>query len=105
MGNAGASKVLIVTGGSRGIGASTARLAGSRGYSVCVNYVQNQPAAESVVRDVQTRGAKAIAVRTDISSESEVVNLFERTTQELDPVTTLVNNAATLETQIRLDEM
>jgi len=100
-----AQKILIVTGGGRGIGAATARLAASRGYSVCVNFLQNQNAADSVVRDIHGSGGKAIAIQADISSEAEVVKLFERTDRELGRVTALVNNAATLETQMRLDAM
>jgi len=101
----GGSKVLIVTGGSRGIGAATARLAVSRGYSVCINYLRNQLAAESVAREIRDNGGKAIAVRADISSESEVVSLFEQAERELGRITALVNNAATLELQMRLDAM
>jgi len=98
-------KILLVTGGSRGIGAATARLAASREYSVCVNFLQNQSAADSVVREIHSGGGKAIAIQADISSEAEVVRLFERTDRELGPVTALVNNAATLESQMRLDAM
>jgi len=98
-------KILIVTGGSRGIGAATARLAASRGYSVCVNFLQNQSAADSVVREIHSGGGKGIAIQADISSEAEVVRLFERTDRDLGPVTALVNNAATLESQMRLDAM
>src|ERR1035438_4813339 len=98
-------KILIVTGGSRGIGASTARLAANRGYWVCVNYLQNELAADSVVREIRGSGGKAIAIRADISSESEVMSLFEMTERELGPITALVNNAARLETQMRVDSM
>ncbi len=101
----GNPEILIVTGGSGGIGASTARLAAKRGYAVCVNYLQNQSAAESVVREIQGSGGKAIAIRADISSEPEVVNLFEVAERKLGPITALVNNAATIETQMRLDSM
>lgn len=99
------SQILIVTGGSRGVGAATARLAARRGYSVCVNFLQNQSAAESVVYEIHSLGGKAIAIRADISSEQDVVSLFERTERDLGPVTALVNNAATLESQMRLDKM
>jgi NAD(P)-dependent dehydrogenase (short-subunit alcohol dehydrogenase family) len=101
----GNPRILIVTGGSRGIGASTARLAADRGYLVCVNYLQNEPAAVSVVQEIESGGGKAIAVRADISSEPDVVRLFETTERELGPITALVNNAARLETQMRLDAM
>jgi NAD(P)-dependent dehydrogenase (short-subunit alcohol dehydrogenase family) len=86
-------------------GASTAQLAGARGYSVCVNYLRDEVAAASVVRHIHSEGGKAIAVRADISSEADVVRLFETTERELGPVTALVNNAATLEPQMRLDGM
>jgi NAD(P)-dependent dehydrogenase (short-subunit alcohol dehydrogenase family) len=94
-------KILIVTGGSRGIGAATARLAGQRGYAVCVNYLQDRAAAEEVVGSLD----RAIAVQADIGVEQEVVALFERVDRELGGVTALLNNAATLETQMRLEQM
>jgi NAD(P)-dependent dehydrogenase (short-subunit alcohol dehydrogenase family) len=97
--------IVIVTGGSRGIGAAAARLAAKRGYSVCVNYLQNESAAASVVREIQDGGGHAIAIGADISSESEVVRLFDAAERELGPITALVNNAATLEIQMRLDSM
>jgi NAD(P)-dependent dehydrogenase (short-subunit alcohol dehydrogenase family) len=94
-------KILIVTGGSRGIGAATARLAAQRGYAVCVNYLQDRAAAEEVVRGIP----QAIAVQADIGIEDEVVRLFEKVDRELGPLTALVNNAATLESQMRLEQM
>src|SRR5215212_8627217 len=97
--------VLIVTGGSRGIGAATARLAAQRGYSVCVNYLSQADAAGEVVDGIRRSGGKAIAVQADISSEPEVVRLFETVDAELGCVSALVNNAATLETQMRLEAM
>jgi NAD(P)-dependent dehydrogenase (short-subunit alcohol dehydrogenase family) len=98
-------QVMLITGASRGIGAATARLAASRGYAVCVNYKQNASAAARVVEDVRAAGARAIAVAADVSREAEVVGLFERCDAELGPLTALVNNAGTLETQMRLDAM
>jgi Dehydrogenases with different specificities (related to short-chain alcohol dehydrogenases) len=71
------NKVLIVTGGSRGIGAATAKLAAERGYAVCVNYRKNQAAAEVVVSTIQAAGGEALAVGADVASESEVMRLFE----------------------------
>ena len=99
------SQVLIVTGGSRGIGACTAQLAARRGYSVCVNYLQNREAAESVVNAMLGQGGKAIAVRADVSVEADVMALFESTEQQLGKPTALVNNAARLELQMRLGAM
>ena len=94
-------RILIVTGGSTGIGAATARLAGQRGYAVCVSYLQNRAAAEEVVKSID----RAIAVQADIGVESDVVALFKTADRELGPLTALVNNAATLEPQMRLADM
>lgn len=71
-------KVLIITGGSRGIGAATAILAAERGYNVCVSYLQNREAANSVINLIEQRGGRAIAVSTDVASESNVINLFNK---------------------------
>src|SRR5260370_41565108 len=71
------SQVLIVTGSSRGIGAATVRLAARRGYSVCVNYRRGDREAGEVVSAIQQEGGRAIAVRADISSEPDVIRLFE----------------------------
>src|SRR5512140_3234165 len=101
----GDSPVLIVTGGSTGIGASTARMAAQRGYSVCVNFLRQRDAAEAVVAAIQRDGGRAIPVPADIGSEADVVRLFETTDRELGRITALVNNAATLEQQMRVDSM
>lgn len=98
-------RTLVVTGASRGIGAATARLAGARGYAVCVNYRQSRERAEAVVRDIERTGARAVAVAADIADESEIVRLFETATAALGPIGGLVNNAGILETQMRVDQM
>jgi len=98
-------KVLIITGGSRGIGAATARLAAARGYAVCVNYLRNEAAASAVVREISDGGGKAIAVAGDVGEEADVVRLFERVDAALGLVTALVNNAGILETQTRVEHM
>ena len=98
-------KVLIVTGGSRGIGAATARLAAARGYAVCVNYLRNEAAASAVVREISDGGGKAIAVAGDVGEEADVIRLFERVDAALGLVTALVNNAGILETQTRVEHM
>ena len=98
-------KTLIVTGGSRGIGAATAKLAAQRGYAVCVNYLQDRAAAEEVAGAIQSAGGNAIAVQADIGVESDVVAMFERVDRELGGLKALVNNAATLERQMRLEQM
>jgi NAD(P)-dependent dehydrogenase (short-subunit alcohol dehydrogenase family) len=99
------SQVLIVTGASRGIGAATAQLAAARGFQVCVNYLRQQQAAEAVVAAIQEKGGAAIAIQADVSSESDVVRLFESTDRQLGPPTALVNNAGTVERQSRLENI
>jgi NAD(P)-dependent dehydrogenase (short-subunit alcohol dehydrogenase family) len=97
--------VMIVTGGSRGIGAATARLAAERGYAVCVNYLRDADAAQSVTRAITAAGGHAIAVRGDVARVAEVGALFDAARDGLGPVTALVNNAGILERQTRLDDM
>ncbi len=97
------NRIMIVTGGSRGIGAATAILAAQRGYAVCVNYLHDRKAAEAIVRDIEQTGRHAIAVGADVASERDVVRLFETVDKELGRVTALVNNAGILEKQTRLD--
>lgn len=99
------AEVLIVTGGSGGIGAATARLASERGYAVCISYVRQREKAEALVSAMQSHGCRALAVQADVSSETDVIRLFESTDRELGRVTALVNNAATLESQMRLESM
>ena len=97
--------VILITGASRGIGAATARLAGQRGYSVCVNYRTNRDAAEAVVKAIESHGAKAVAVAADVTIESDVVRLFETCDKTLGSLTALVNNAGILETQTRVENI
>jgi NAD(P)-dependent dehydrogenase (short-subunit alcohol dehydrogenase family) len=97
--------ILLVTGGSRGIGAATARLAAARGYDVCLNYRSNTEAASRVISDVKAAGHRAIAVQADVSVEADVVRLFAECDRQLGRVDALVNNAAILEKQMRLDAM
>ena len=97
------SKVVIVTGGSRGIGAATALLAAKQGYAVCVNYQTRVEAADTVVEAVESEGGRAIAVAGDVSSAEKVVRIFEETEAKLGPVTALVNNAGILEQQMRVE--
>ena len=96
---------MVVTGGGRGIGAATARLAAERGYAVCVNFKTNRAAAQAVVDAIRAAGGRATAVQGDVASEADVVRLFDAAAAELGPVTALVNNAGILERQGRLDEM
>ena len=97
------NKVMIVTGGSRGIGAATAMLAAQRGYAVCVNYLQNREAADNIVRNIEKIGGHAIALAADVASEPQVMSLFEAVDRQLGRVTALVNNAGILEKQTRLE--
>ncbi|HET6955751.1 MAG TPA: SDR family oxidoreductase [Vicinamibacterales bacterium] len=99
------NNVLIVTGGSRGIGAATALLAAERGYAVCVNYRKNRDAADQVVSKIQAARGKALAVGADVASESEVVRLFDTVDAQMGPLAGLVNNAGVLETQARVEHM
>ena len=96
---------MIVTGGGRGIGAATAKLAAQRGYAVCVNYRNDSGSAAEVVAEIERAGGRALAVRADISRQEEVKRLFEEATGRLGPLTALVNNAGILERQTRIDDM
>jgi len=97
--------VMIVTGGSRGIGAATARLAAERGYAVCVNFVANERAALTVVDEIRDRGGRAIAVRADVAREADIVHLFDEAVKQFGALTALVNNAGILERQGRVEDM
>jgi NAD(P)-dependent dehydrogenase (short-subunit alcohol dehydrogenase family) len=100
-----ASRVVLVTGGSRGIGAATALLAAERGYAVGVNYRRDADAAASIVQRITEAGGRAVALRADVSNEADVVAMFRRLDETLGPLTALVNNAGILETQMRVDAM
>ena len=96
--------VLVVTGGSRGIGAATSLLAVEAGYAVVVNYAGNVDAAESVVAAIHAKGGEAIAVRGDVSSAEDVEHIF-RAADRLGPLTGLVNNAGIVSNAARVDEL
>lgn len=97
-------KVLVVTGGSRGIGAATARLAAERGYGVIVNYAGNVTAAESVCHGIISAGGAAVAVRGDVASPEDVEHIF-RATDRMGRLVGLVNNAGIVDQAQRVDEM
>jgi NAD(P)-dependent dehydrogenase (short-subunit alcohol dehydrogenase family) len=99
------SKALIVTGGGRGIGAATARLAAERGWAVCVNYRHDRAAAEGVADGIARAGGRAVAIGADVSLEAEVPRLFDEAGRALGPLGGLVNNAGILERQMRLEDM
>lgn len=98
------NRVLVITGGGRGIGAATARLAAQHGYSVCVNYRRNREAADATVKTIEASGGRAIAVGADVSVEADVMRLFEAA-DKFGPLAGLVNNAGILETQMRVEAM
>ncbi|HVZ54806.1 MAG TPA: SDR family oxidoreductase [Pseudolabrys sp.] len=85
--------VLLIAGGSRGIGAATARLAGERGYDVAVNYVSNAQAAAAVAADVERAGGKAVALQGDMAKEADIERVFDATAAALGPVTHFVHSA------------
>lgn len=97
-------KVLIITGGARGIGAATARLAGARGYAVCVNFRSDRAAAQAVVDAIRAEGGTAIAVQADIADEAQACALFRTVDEQLGPLYGLVNNAGVLEPQGRVED-
>ena len=97
--------VLLVTGASRGIGAAVARLAGRRGYRVCVNFLASEKAADEVVADIRRDGGEAIAVQADVSLADDVERLFGTVDDRLGTVTALVNNAGVLFRQGRVDQI
>ena len=84
---------LVVTGGSRGIGAAICRLGAGRGWAVCVNYASSAEEAAGVVADIEGAGGRAIAVQADVSKPQEVEAMFRQVDEVLGPVTGLVNNA------------
>jgi NAD(P)-dependent dehydrogenase (short-subunit alcohol dehydrogenase family) len=96
-------RILLVTGGGRGIGAETARLAAERDYAVVVNYRANAAAARAVVDAIVAAGGRATALQADVRSEPDVVGLFAAIDAALGPVTALVNNAGILERQTRVE--
>ena len=86
-------KVLLVTGGGRGIGAATARLAAQAGWAVAVNYTANSLAADEVVRAIRADGGRAMALQADVADEAQVLRMFEQIDARWGPLTGLVNNA------------
>lgn len=99
------SQVMLITGASRGIGAATARLAATQGYALCLNYYQQQAAAESLVSEITQAGGQAIAVQANIADESQVMQLFSHLDRHFGRLDVLVNNAGILETQMHLQQM
>ncbi|EAQ66819.1 glucose 1-dehydrogenase [Marinomonas sp. MED121] len=99
------SKVVVITGSGRGIGATTAQLFADHGYAICLNYKSQAAPANELAQRLRSQGAKCIVVQADVSLEEDVVRLFELVDQELGPVSVLVNNAGILKQQMRLEDM
>jgi len=98
-------KTVLVTGGGRGIGAACARLAGELGYQVCINYRNDADAAAGVVRAIEAGGGAAFAIQADVAQEADVVRMFASIDARWGRLDALVNNAAVLAQQMRVDQM
>jgi NAD(P)-dependent dehydrogenase (short-subunit alcohol dehydrogenase family) len=99
------AQVVVVTGGSRGIGAATAVLAARRGFAVALSYRERADAAAEVVSQCRVHGVPALAVAADVADESDVERLFSTVDSELGPVWALVNNAGIVARQARVAEL
>jgi NAD(P)-dependent dehydrogenase (short-subunit alcohol dehydrogenase family) len=96
------AKVLLVTGGSRGIGAATARAAAKEGYHVAINYLRDENAANKLVEEIRGAGGKAVAIQGDVARELDIKSLFAAIDRELGQLTHLVNNAGIVGRTARL---
>jgi NAD(P)-dependent dehydrogenase (short-subunit alcohol dehydrogenase family) len=103
--NTPSAGALLVTGGSRGIGAATARLAARQGWQVAVNYTANSLAADEVVRAIRAEGGTAMAVQADVADEAQVLVMFQKIDAKFGPLGGLVNNAGVVDVTARVDEM
>lgn len=98
-------EIALITGGSNGIGAATARLFATEGYDICISYLSDRPAADSVVKDCKTLGVRAIAVQCDTGVQCDIQRLFETCDAELGAVTCLINNAGIIGNACRLEQL
>ena len=98
-------KVLLVTGGSRGIGAATCLLAARQGWAVAVNYNAHSLAADEVVRTIRAGGGRAMAVQADVADEAQVLRMFEQVDARFGRLTGLVNNAGVVDVTARVEDM
>jgi NAD(P)-dependent dehydrogenase (short-subunit alcohol dehydrogenase family) len=99
------NKTLLVTGGSRGIGAAAAVLAAQRGWDVAVNYTRDAAAAERVAATVRAAGRRALVVQADVAEEAQVLAMYAAVDREFGPLGGLVNNAGVVDMPARVDEM
>ena len=99
------SRVMLITGASRGIGAATARLAAAEGYALCLNFHHRADAAQQLLEELKSTGTQAIAVAADVADETQVARLFATIDEQFGRLDVLANNAGMLERQMRLDEM
>jgi NAD(P)-dependent dehydrogenase (short-subunit alcohol dehydrogenase family) len=99
------SKVVLITGGSRGIGAACALLAARQDWAVAVNYTRNSLAADEVVRQIRQAGGQAITVQADVADEAQVLAMFEKVDAKLGRLDGLVNNAGVVDTTTRVDAL
>jgi NAD(P)-dependent dehydrogenase (short-subunit alcohol dehydrogenase family) len=99
------TKLVLITGGSRGIGAACAELAARQGYRVCINYVQDKAAADRVAQAIENAGGSAHAFQADVSVEADVLRMFDQIDALYGRLDALVNNAGTLQRQMRVDQM
>ena len=97
--------IMLITGGSRGIGAATALGAAARGYRIALSYLGNATAANEIVQKIQQSGGEAIAIQADVGIEADVLRLFKTVDEKMGVLNILVNNAGMLEKQMRLDQM
>jgi len=99
------SRIVLITGASRGIGAATARLAAARGFDVAINYQKDREAAQAVAQSVRDLDRKALVIRADVAEEAQILEMFETIDRQLGTLNALVNNAGILEPQCRVEDM
>ena len=105
MSNPSIPRTVLVTGGSRGIGAAAAWLCAQRGWAVAVNYTRDAAAAQAVVARIGAAGGTALAVQADVADEAQVLAMFDTVDRELPPLFGVVNNAGVVDVASRVDAM
>jgi len=105
MATGSSAPLILITGGSRGVGAATARLAAAQGYDVVISYINNEAAALGVVADVQALGRRALAIRADSADPEQVAHLFRAIDDTFGRIDVLVNNAAIIALQSRFEDL